>query len=150
MTNKLPSLPRKLYILSNLDRGTSATTGECVEAVAKSFSKDLIWNDFGAVTQEICKAFQSKKISEIQKCIRENHRLLVKIGVVPLKVQSFISDIEKRGAAAKICWAGSISSEKSGIVLIIADSSESVQQICEKYGYKISPVKSEERGLHIV
>ena len=142
----LPEIPMFM-----VNTGTPVTTtGQCVESVAKGFAHDVIWDDFGAVTQSICEAFTNRKLSDIQQGIRENHRLLVHIGVVPSTVQAFIRDIEDVGAAAKICGAGAVMGEQCGIVLIVTESDELVAPICARYGYRISPIKKESRGLHLV
>jgi mevalonate kinase len=126
------------------------TTGQCVEQVKKHFEHDVIWDDFKAVTQAMYQALQNDQLSEIQRCVRENHRLLVKIGVVPFTVQRFIRDIEIAGNAAKICGAGAVSGEEGGIVLIVGDNNDQIQSICQRYGYKISPVQLESKGLRLV
>ena len=96
------------------------STGECVEVVARKFKSDhSIWNDFESVTNEIKKAMEVGDLSETQYLIRENHRLLKEIGVVPNEVCQFIKNIEKNGGAAKICGAGAVAGKTAGMVLVI-------------------------------
>jgi mevalonate kinase len=125
-----------------------ATTGQCVSFVAKHFKKTTIGEDFAAVTECFDKALENNDIVTIQDCIRNNYRLLVKIGVVPLKVQDFVNTIEKEGAAAKICGAGSIVGDKAGVVLIV--SQKDLSSIAHNYGYRLQQVNRDLHGTHIV
>jgi len=124
------------------------TTGQCVSYVAKHFKKSSIGEDFAAVTESFDKALENNDRTAIQDCIRNNHRLLVEIGVVPPKVQGFVDAIEKKGAAAKICGAGSIVGDKAGVVLIV--SQEDLSPIAHDYGYRIQQVNGDFHGTHIV
>ncbi len=125
-----------------------ATTGECVMQVKEQFENDLIWNDFEVVTNEVEKAVRANNNALIHSLIRENHRLLCRIGVVPEKVQQFAADVEAAGGAAKICGAGSILGEAGGVVLVLADFMPTA--LCEKYGYNVSPVRGDPLGTRIV
>ena len=124
------------------------TTGQCVSHVARYFKKTSIGEDFAAVTRSFDKALENDDVSAIQECIRSNHRLLVEIGVVPPKVQDFVKAIEKEGAAAKICGAGSIAGDKAGVVLVV--SKEDLSPIAHNYGYRIQSVNGDFYGTHIV
>ena len=59
---------------------------------------------------------------ELIAAVRENHRLLVGIGVVPESVQHLVSEIEAQGGAAKICGAGSIRGDSAGIVWVVGEA----------------------------
>jgi mevalonate kinase len=140
-------LPRmKMYLV---ETGTpEATTGECVVQVKEQFQNDMIWNDFEAVTGEVEKAVRENNSALMRSLIRENHRLLCRIGVVPPKVQQFAADVEAAGGAAKICGAGSICGQNGGVVLVLADFMPSM--LADKYGYKISPLRGDPLGTRIV
>ena len=125
-----------------------STTGECVVHVADHFKNDPIWADFEAVTLEVEKAIRENKFTNLQIAIRENNKLLAKIGVVPAKVQQFIQEIEQWGAAAKICGAGSIRGDQAGIVIVIAQKPPT--ELCTKHGYKILSVRGDPLGTRIV
>ena len=45
-------------------------------------------------------------LNDIAEIIKENHKLLNYIGVVPSTINNFIGQIEQTGASAKICGAG--------------------------------------------
>ncbi|HNX53736.1 MAG TPA: hypothetical protein PLD51_07795 [Pontiellaceae bacterium] len=140
-------LPRmKMYLI---ETGTpEATTGECVVQVKEQFQHDLIWNDFEAVTGEVEKAVRENNSALMRSLLRENHRLLCRIGVVPPKVQQFIADVETAGGAAKICGAGSVRGQAGGVVLVLADFMPVA--LADKYGYKVSPVRGDPLGTRIV
>jgi mevalonate kinase len=124
------------------------TTGECVARVQQQFANSAIWNDFEAVTNAMEQALPRNNLREIQGVIRENQRLLREIGVVPGKVQDFIADIEKWGAAAKICGAGAVGGDKGGMVLVC--SQQAPKELCDRYGYSLLSVRGEPLGARIV
>jgi len=140
-------LPRmQMYLV---ETGTPETsTGECVVRVKEQFEHDMIWDDFESVTREVETAVRENNEALMRSLLRENHRLLCRIGVVPRKVQQFIDDVETAGGAAKICGAGSTHGEKGGVVLVLADFMPSA--LADKYGYKISPVRGDPLGTRIV
>lgn len=140
-------LPRDTMYLVNT--GTpGATTGECVVEVRRRFERDQIWNDFEAVTRALADAIQRNDTEGVRQCIRENHRLLIRIGVVPPRVQKFIADVEAIGGAAKICGAGSVTGDAAGIVL--ASCEIPPREICQNYGYTLIPVRGDPLGTRIV
>ena len=125
-----------------------ATTGECVVDVKTKFERDLIWNDFEAVTLALEKAVRANKLEDVQQAIRENHKLLTRIGVVPAKVQQFIGEIEAQGGAAKICGAGSVLGDAAGMVLVLAEKAPA--DLCQRYGFELSTVRGDPLGARIV
>lgn len=124
------------------------TTGECVVRVKQQFENDLIWNDFESVTAEVEQAVRENNCARMRSLIRENHRLLCRIGVVPQKVQRFVDEIECAGGAAKICGAGAVRGDTGGVLLVLADFMPSA--LAAKYGYKISPLRGDPLGTRIV
>lgn len=127
-----------------------STTGECVEKVAAIFKNTMIGEQFAAVTKSLDNALQSSSKSAVYAAIRANHRLLIEIGVVPLRIQTFIADIEAMNGVAKICGAGAVTGDRAGIVLIISDDMETVSSICSKAGFEMMPITCEARGVHVV
>lgn len=124
------------------------TTGQCVSAVAKHFKYSSIGEDFSAITNSFDKALQANDLLRVKECIRQNHRLLVNIGVVPPNIQDFICALEAEGAAAKICGAGSISGKKAGVVLIVSE--RNLSSIVNSYGYPLQCVQGDFRGTHLI
>ena len=125
-----------------------SSTGECVSHADPYFKNSGIGADFSAVTHEFNTALMNNNITQIQTCIRNNHRLLNKIGVVPNRVNEFIDEIEKTGAAAKICGAGSIVGDQGGIVLVVSETD--ITPIAEAYGYPIMHANNDQRGTCVV
>lgn len=126
-----------------------STTGQCVSVASDYFKKNReILEDFAKVTQAFDEALIKGELKDIQNCVRENNRLLVKIGVVPQKVQDFIDAVEKEGAAAKICGAGGVIGENAGVVLVVSD--RDLSSIGSRYGYSMSEVTGDKQGTHVV
>ena len=72
--------------------------------------------------QNMESALADNEVERLKELVRENHRLLVQIGVVPERVQCFVDSIEQQGGAAKVCGAGAIGGHQGGIVWVISDS----------------------------
>lgn len=143
-TRHIPSFP--MYLVNT---GTPETsTGQCVEKVAPLFKSALLKNEFADITKMMDKALQEKSWDEMKAAIMRNHALLVRIGVVPEKVQSFISEINTSGGAAKICGAGAIAGDNAGAVLVVSDDEEKINFLTTRYGYNVIPIAGESRGVH--
>jgi mevalonate kinase len=140
-------LPRMPMHLVNTGAPIS-TTGECVAQVKTRHGHSRIWEDFEAVTRCMEKAVLTNDLKDIQSCIRENQRLLDAIGVVPARVGEFVAEVEKQGAAAKVCGAGAVSGDNAGIVMVCAKASP--KTLCAKYGYQLISVRGEPLGARIV
>jgi mevalonate kinase len=126
----------------------ATTTGECVEQVRRTHAKSALWNDFEAVTNELEAAFLQNDLKRIQRGIRENHRLLQNIGVVPARVSEFVAEVERAGAAAKTCGAGAVAGDRGGMVLVFSEQAPA--EICRKYGYELMTIRGEPLGARIV
>lgn len=97
--------------------GTPATsTGTCVEQVRSGFATSAIWSEFSEVTGEIERALE--RGGDLVGPVRENHRLLCRIGVVPAPLGRFAEQVEQRGGAAKVCGAGAVSGDNGGLMLV--------------------------------
>jgi mevalonate kinase len=146
--NAIPmALPRLKMYMVHTGLPTS-TTGECVMAVKERFGDSGIWSAFEAVTRAMQNALNDHAEAKVHWLVRENNRLLCEIGVVPMRVQQFIADVEAWGGSAKICGAGSVSGEAGGIVLVFAD--EAPTALCATYGYSESPVRGDPLGTRMV
>ncbi len=140
----MPSMP--LFLVNT---GTPETgTGECVEQVRTQFGTDRIWEDFGGVTEEAAKVFGGNDLARIQAVVRENHRLLCSIGVVPERVQQFVRDVERSGGAAKICGAGAVRGENGGMVMVVSE--QPPHGLCERYGFQMTSVRGDPLGVRVV
>lgn len=140
----MPSMP--IFIVNT---GTPAsTTGECVSEVRDRFEKSPIWDDFESVTEEISKTLSGKDNETLRHAIRENHRLLSEIGVVPERVRMFVSEIEKNGGAAKICGSGSIHGDQGGTVMVVAEKPP--VELCKQFNYTLTAVRGDPLGVRII
>ncbi|MEN7973402.1 MAG: mevalonate kinase [Verrucomicrobiota bacterium] len=141
------SLPRmKMYMVQT--GIPESTTGECVMEVERNFRNSEIWSEFEDVTNAFETALLNNDEQKLHWLVRENNRLLSAIGVVPEKVQRFTADIEAWGGSAKVCGAGSVSGDNGGIVLVFSNIQPT--ELCEKYGYPVSPVRGDPLGTRIV
>jgi len=144
-SRSIPEIP--MYIINTGKPIT--TTGQCVMSSKQYFSNsNSLALDFAAVTNAFDKALQDNNLSLVQECIRANHRLLARIGVVPEKVQRFIAELEHLGAAGKICGAGAVQGQNAGIVLAITETD--ITSIVKAYGYEMNPVKGNAHGIQVI
>jgi len=141
----LPRVP--LYIVNT---GTpESSTGEAVADVERRVGPhSSLWDSFEDVANHMQKALQHDNLKTFQKAMRENHRLLDEIGVVPGRVNDFIAEVEADGAAAKICGAGAVAGDAAGMVLIA--SRETPTGLCDKYGYELMTVRPDPLGVRVV
>ncbi len=140
-----------LLTMCLVDTGTPvSTTGQCVETVASHFKSGSIGDSFAAVTQAFDAALHTGYLQNIRAAMRENHQLLCKIGVVPGSVQSFVTEIERMGGAAKVCGAGAVAGDHAGVVLVLADDVQSIKSLSTKAGFSMLPISCETRGVYVV
>jgi mevalonate kinase len=142
----LPSIP---FYLINTGIPKS-TTGECVSFAANYFKQSSIGDEFAAVTKKMDQALQANNLIQTQEAIRDNHKLLTAIGVVPQSVQQFVTELENMQGSAKICGAGTVDGEKAGVMLAVTHDLDALAKICLRYHYSILPVEGEARGVHAV
>jgi mevalonate kinase len=124
------------------------TTGQCVEKVAKHFQSSQMGDDFAVVTNAMDEALQQQSQEKVKEMIRENHKLLVQIGVVPEKVQEFILGVEKLHGAGKICGAGAVAGQQAGAVLVLTEDKAALNFLCSQFNYQVIPIKGETRGVY--
>ncbi len=124
------------------------TTGECVSQVRRNFETSSIWEDFEGATRRMQEVLGRRDIGALQAAIRENHRLLVRIGVVPERIRQFVADVERWGGAAKISGAGAVGGDNGGVVMVVAEKPP--VELCRRYGYELVAVRGEPLGVRIV
>jgi hydroxymethylglutaryl-CoA synthase len=140
----VPALP--MYLVNT---GTPVTTtGQCIEKAAPLFKSQQLCDDFASVTNVMDEALQNKSWAQMRMAIQHNHQLLVKIGVVPARVQSFINQVEANGGVAKLCGAGAVSGDHAGAVLVVSDDKAVVTSLASRFGYNVIPISAESRGVH--
>lgn len=143
-TREIPQFPMQLI---NTGKPASST-GECVTHTAAHFKDDSLGPKFTRITNEMMQALKENNLGKIANLVRENHRLLVSLGVVPTTVQDFIAEIEAQNMAAKICGAGAVSGENAGVVMVVGE--KDISELAKKYGYSITPIQADTRGSHVV
>jgi len=144
ITIGVPAVP--LYIVQT--GRPDSTTGEAVAEVRRTHGKSRIWDQFASTSKAIAESASTGDIPESVRLMRENHRLLVEIGVVPEQVQEFVHEIESAGGAAKISGAGSVRGDAAGAVLVCAE--QAPESLCSRYGYALTHIKGESRGVHVL
>ncbi len=146
LTRPLPLLP--MYLVNT--GAPVTTTGQCVEKVAPHFQSALLKEQFRAVTQAMDKAIGQQNWQAMREAIVANQALLVQIGVVPEKVQQFMTQASEFNATAKVCGAGAIAGDQAGIVMVVTEDHSALQKLCSRFNYEVIPVKGEARGVHAV
>ncbi|ANB35634.1 hypothetical protein CCR90_03090 [Rhodovulum sulfidophilum] len=107
-----------------------SSTGECVAAVREAHGDDqALWQGFEACTDAFQAALETD--SSPLESLRENHRLLRRIGVVPEAAARFVEEVELAGGAAKICGAGSIRGDHGGVILVHQPDAPAMARLME-------------------
>jgi len=110
------------------------TTGEMVEKVSK-----------GEYTDEF------ERMGEIAsdwkpELIRENQRLLERIGVVGERAKKMVRQIEEIGGMAKVCGGGGVE-KGSGMLLVYMDDLEKVRKLGKEMDWLVYNVDFGEEGV---
>lgn len=123
-----------------------SSTGECVWQVREAHGQDTaLWAAFADCTNGIAGALAEG--GDLDDLIRENQRLLERIGVVPAAAQSFVRQIEAAGGAAKICGAGSVKGAAGGAILVHMPEPEAMEaQMAQHAGMQWFPLRIAQRG----
>ncbi|MDO8954402.1 MAG: mevalonate kinase [Gammaproteobacteria bacterium] len=124
-----------------------SSTGECVKHSSVLLQSEALRQRFTSVTQAMDLALRENNPLAFKQAIRDNHRLLCELGLVPKKIQTLIGEIEQQGGAAKICGAGAIYGDTAGIVLVVGDN---IEDTVIKHGYSIERLLPEALGVRIV
>ncbi|MEM9582850.1 MAG: GHMP kinase [Pseudomonadota bacterium] len=107
-------------------------TGECVSQVRAQHGQNAaLWQEFTACTE----AFEDviRNDSDPRDVIRENHRLLSHIGVVPNPAARFATAVEDLGGAAKISGAGAVRGDHGGVMLVYLPDEEAMAELMSAY-----------------
>lgn len=101
-----------------------------------------------AVTRKLLQYFLAEAKYDISDLIKQNQRLLEKLGVVSPSTKKLIRKIEKIGGAAKISGAGG-RKDKSGIIIVYHHNPEKLIQFAKLNKLEIIQVKLGEEGVRI-
>jgi mevalonate kinase len=141
--------PMPTFPMQWVNTGTpNSTTGECVLHAKPYFHRTSLGDEFAATTHALDQAIQDNALADIKTHIRNNHRLLKRIGVVPKTVCEFIHTIEQNGGAAKICGAGTVTGEQAGVILVVMD--DDIRALTEPYPYTHLPIQGDTHGTCLV
>ena len=135
------------WILSGIP---AVSTGESVAHVRKQHGHDAsLWQQFAATTTALQTALTTG--ADPRPALRENHRLLTHIGVVPAPAAALIRDIETAGGAAKISGAGAHRGDGGGIILAYHPDPQAIPALlapCPALLWDV--LHPAERGAHLL
>lgn len=124
-----------------------SSTGECVARVGKAFPSDhAVWSEFATVTRRFREAIRESDIGAWRGALRDNHRLLCRIGVVPEPIRSVVHAIEAAGGAAKVCGAGGLGGDRAGMLLVSGPVPASLPRAWTRLDLAISPRGTHDKG----
>lgn len=133
------------------------TTGEMVQRVRERFCKKKmpistnflqILDDIESVTKQVALGIRGEDKGMLMEAIRQNERLLEKLGVVGEFAQKIVRELEKAGGAAKISGAGGIKN-KSGLLLVYHRNRDKVERIARKHKLDYFSAKLRVEGVRI-
>lgn len=122
-----------------------SSSGECVSTTRTQFDGNP--ERLTAFTQAVnamSQALTQQDERELIHALREQHRLLCAIGVVPQRIQAFVAEIEARGGGAKICGAGATRGDAAGIMLALCP--DPIDSLIQQYGFKQLQVNTTSHG----
>ncbi len=123
------------------------STGTCVEQVREQFATSAIWQEFEAVAQRMLAGLKAGDLDGLAAAVRQNHRLLCDIGVVPAPVQDFITAIEHSGGSGKVSGAGAVAGAQAGLLMIYHPCLP--ESLVSDYGYNLLPLEIDHDGARI-
>jgi len=121
----------------------TVSTGECVQQVREQHADSAIWAEFADVTGQLEQALGDA--CQVHAALRQNHRLLQQIGVVPPPVARFVAAAEALGASAKISGAGAIAGDAGGQVLLYAPNLD-ISSLVAEFDYSCEPLQEDSEG----
>ncbi|MEM7295798.1 MAG: GHMP kinase [Pseudomonadota bacterium] len=126
-----------------------ASTGECVAHVRSRYGRDKArWEAFADCTDTLQQVLEVG--GDPSSAIRENHRLLSDIDVVPAPAERFVDAVEQCGGSAKISGAGTIRGEYGGVVLIYMPDPEAMETLMRAYpDRRWAPLRVASQGAHL-
>jgi mevalonate kinase len=118
-----------------------SSTGQAVAHARNFFNDPRLLSKFSHITKELHQAILDNNLSKCISLIKKNHRLLCRVGVVPMAVQNFIQEVEAHGGAAKISGAGSVVGSSAGCLIACGIEPLMLKQLCLQFGYElITPI----------
>jgi mevalonate kinase len=124
------------------------STGECVALVRQKVRDPGIWAEFTAVADAVQQALVAGDCDRLQTAVAHNHRLLLRLGVVPAPVAAFVAAVEAAGGAAKISGAGAVRGPAGGSVLVFGDVDAAA--LAAPFNYPCEPVRGVTDGTRLL
>ena len=104
-----------------------SSTGHCVAQSQSVFAGNpKLIEKFTTITEAFISALKISDMDALHHAVRDNHRYLCELGVVPAAIQESILQLEKTGCSAKICGAGSVNGQTAGMVMVLGNANASV------------------------
>jgi mevalonate kinase len=132
-------LPASPFSLALVFSGKSfSSTQECVVHVNHQKRSSVFWDNWASLTEKLYEAWNTQDRGVFQEGLNKNNQLLEEIGVVPLKVSSFLKKWRSKGEAGKVCGSGSVLGDGAGVLLVTyGDSSrQELKELCKAYDYE--------------
>ena len=108
-----------------------------------------LWQQFAATTAALQSALTTN--ADPRPALRENHRLLAHIGVVPAPAATLIHSIEAAGGAAKISGAGAHRGDGGGIILAYHPDPDAIPALLAPYpALTWDALHPAEQGAHLL
>jgi len=143
---KVKKMPEFLLINSGKPSETTKEMVKNVESRIMNYETRKILKSIGKLSNRFVKALNLEDLNSLGLLITENERLLEQLGVVGIKAQKLIQDIEKIGGSAKICGAGGLKTG-SGIILVYHKYLQDVKKYCQKNKLSFFMAKLEKQGV---
>ena len=145
---QLPELPLHVVFANK----PLSSSGECVMHSVSALQNVSLQKEFKKVYSKFCNALENDDFTILAKAIQHNQKLLLKLGVVPNKVQEFLDQASELLAYGKICGAGDIKGDDTGVMLLLVQDEHLFQtkQLVENYGFSIQKLTTNLTGVHCV
>ncbi len=127
----------------------ATTTGECVSHTTRFFQQSELIEQFASTTKTMQQAVAANDTHLLHKSIRQNHRLLTAIEVVPQTVNQFIHNLENANISAKISGSGAVYGDNAGIVMALGDK-KVIKKIAKEAGYTVDSISQNHGGAALV
>jgi mevalonate kinase len=148
---KVNKRPQNLYIVNS--GKPKESTRQMITLVRNLYESKRtytinIFSGIERVSRGFLRYLLGEEASEIADLIKENQKLLEKLGVVSSSTKKLVKKIERCGGAAKVSGAGGFK-ENSGMLLIHHRDKDKLQSVLEKEGLIIENIKLGVRGVYV-
>lgn len=140
-----------LYIINS--GKPKESTGEMVRLVRRLYEKRQLYvknvfSEMEKVSRGFLRYLLGEKSNEIAGLIKENQKLLERLGVVSFSTKKLVKEIEKIGGAAKVSGAGGVK-RSSGILLVFHRDYGKLSEFAQRHSLDVEKVVLGRRGLKV-